>query len=96
MRPGCTGTGRTHAPAPNVSTGRPARDPAIVLPVGADPVTFVIAVVIAAAISLGVFAHADRHGSRHATAWGIAAFLAAGIAVPLYFIRYWARRRRSP
>ena len=61
----------------------------------ADPITFVVAVVIAAAISLGVFAHADRHGSSHATAWGIAAFLAAGVAVPVYFIRYWARRRRS-
>jgi len=57
-----------------------------------DPVTFVLAVVLAAAISAGVFAHASKHGSRHATAWGVAAFLAAGVAVPLYFIRYWARR----
>ena len=58
-----------------------------------DPVSFVIAVALAAAISTGVFAHAARHGSRHATAWGVAAFLAAGVTVPVYFIRYWARRR---
>ena len=47
------------------------------------------------AASLAVFAHADRHGNKHATAWGIATFLAAGIAVPLYFIRYWLRSRRQ-
>lgn len=41
-----------------------------------------------------VFLHAQRHGSKHATAWGIAAFLAAGIVVPVYFVRYWLRRRR--
>ena len=57
-----------------------------------DPFTFVLAVVLAAAISAGVFAHASKHGSRHATAWGVAAFLAAGIAVPLYFIRHWMQR----
>ena len=60
----------------------------------ADPVTFLIAVALAAAISAGVFAHASRHGSQHATAWGVAAFLAAGVAVPVYFIRHWARGRR--
>ena len=49
---------------------------------------FVIVTALAAAASLAVFAHADRHGNKHATAWGIATFLAAGIAVPLYFIRY--------
>jgi hypothetical protein len=58
----------------------------------ADPVTFLIAVGLAAAISTGVFMHASKHGSRHPTAWGVAAFLAAGVAVPLYFIRHWARR----
>ena len=57
-----------------------------------DPVAFLMAVALAAAISTGVFAHASRHGSPHATAWGIAAFLAAGVAVPLYFIRHWMRR----
>ena len=41
-----------------------------------------------------VFMHAQRHGSKHATAWGIAAFLAAGIVVPVYFVRYWLLRRR--
>ena len=40
-----------------------------------------------------VYTHAQRHGSKHATAWGIAAFLAAGIVVPVYFARYWLRRR---
>jgi hypothetical protein len=42
---------------------------------------------------MAVFAHATRHGSRHATAWGVATFLALGITVPVYFIRYWSRRR---
>ena len=56
---------------------------------------FVIVTALAAAASLAVFAHADRHGNRHATAWGIATFLAAGIVVPLYFIRYWLRARRQ-
>lgn len=61
--------------------------------VSPDPVTFVLAVLLAAAISMGVFAHATKHGSRHPTAWGIAAFLAAGIAVPVYFLGFWIRRR---
>jgi uncharacterized protein YcfJ len=56
---------------------------------------FLIAITIAAAISMGTFAHADRHGSGHATAWGIGAFLAAGIVVPIYFVRYWLRKRRT-
>ncbi len=56
---------------------------------------FLIVTALAAAASMAVFAHADRHGNRHATAWGIATFLAAGIAVPLYFIRHWLRTRRS-
>ena len=55
---------------------------------------FLIVTALAAAASLAVFAHADRHGNRHATAWGIATFLALGVAVPLYFIRYWLRTRR--
>jgi len=53
-----------------------------------------IAVTLAGAISMGTFAHADRHGSTHATAWGVGAFLAAGVVVPVYFIRYWLRKRR--
>ena len=56
---------------------------------------FLIVTALAAAASLAVFAHADRHGNRHATAWGIATFRAAGIVVPLYFIRYWLRSRRQ-
>jgi hypothetical protein len=47
-----------------------------------------------AAAFLVVFLHAQRHGSKHATAWGVAAFLAAGVVVPIYFVRYWLRRRR--
>jgi hypothetical protein len=55
---------------------------------------FLLVLVISAAMSMVVFAHADKHGNKHATAWGIATFLALGIAVPLYFIRYWLRTRR--
>ena len=54
---------------------------------------FVIVTAIAAAASMAVFAHAEKQGNKHATAWGIATFLALGIAVPLYFIRYWLRTR---
>jgi hypothetical protein len=54
---------------------------------------FLIVTALAAAASMAVFAHADRHGNKHATAWGIATFLALGIAVPLYFVRYWLRTR---
>jgi hypothetical protein len=60
-----------------------------------DPFSFLIALALASAISVSVFAHANRHGSRHATAWGVAAFLMAGVTVPVYFIRYWARRART-
>jgi hypothetical protein len=56
---------------------------------------FVIVLVISAAASMAVFAHADKRGNKHATAWGIATFLALGVAVPLYFIRYWLRTRRG-
>jgi hypothetical protein len=56
---------------------------------------FLVVVSLSAAASLAVFAHADRHGNRHATAWGVATFLALGVAVPLYFIRYWLRARRQ-
>ena len=54
--------------------------------------TAVLLLVWSAAFLL-VFIHAQRHGSKHATAWGMAAFLAAGIVVPVYFVRYWLRRR---
>jgi hypothetical protein len=50
--------------------------------------------VVWSAAFLLVFTHAQRHGSKHATAWGVAAFLAAGIVVPVYFVRYWLLRRR--
>jgi len=54
---------------------------------------FLIVLAIAAGASMGVFAHADRHGNKRATAWGIATFLALGIALPLYVIRYQIRKR---
>jgi hypothetical protein len=56
---------------------------------------FLVVLVLSAAGSMAVFAHADKHGNRHATAWGIATFLVMGVAVPLYFIRYWLRSRSS-
>lgn len=59
-----------------------------------DTLTFLVAVALAAAVSMAVYAHAERHGSKHPTAWGIAAFLMAGVVVPVYFLRYWLRRRR--
>ena len=86
---------RRAAWTPNCSSDRPSplRSCRIVSAVSTlDPASFFIAVALAAAISTGVFVHASKHGSSHATAWGIAAFLAAGVAVPVYFIRHWMRR----
>jgi len=57
------------------------------------PAVFLFGVALAAGLSLFVFSHAQRHGSRHATAWGVGAFLFAGFVVPIYFIRYWLRRK---
>jgi uncharacterized membrane protein YbhN (UPF0104 family) len=54
---------------------------------------FLFVVLLASVASTAVFAHASRHGNKHATAWGVATFLAAAIAVPLYFLRYWLKRR---
>jgi hypothetical protein len=54
---------------------------------------FLVVVALAAAGSMLVFAHAERHRNTHATAWGIATFLALGIALPLYFVRFWLRTR---
>lgn len=56
---------------------------------------FVVAVVFAALLAMLVFRHADRRGNRHATAWGVFTFLAAAIAIPIYFARYWIRRSRE-
>jgi predicted acyltransferase len=55
---------------------------------------FLFVVGLAAVASTAIFAHASKHGSKHATAWGVATFLAAAIAVPLYFLNYWLKRRR--
>lgn len=60
-----------------------------------SPVDFVIAVVIAAGLAMLIFRHADRHGSRHATAWGVFTFLAALLAIPLYFLNYWLGKNRD-
>ena len=60
-----------------------------------SPINFVIAVVLAAGLAMLIFRHADRHGSRHPTAWGLFTFLAALIAIPLYFLSYWLRKTRD-
>ena len=61
-----------------------------------DTTDFLIAVVLAAGLATLIFRHADKHGSRHATAWGVFTFLAALVAIPLYFLTYvFARSRRS-
>jgi hypothetical protein len=54
---------------------------------------FLFVVTLAAIASMAVFSHASRHGNKHATAWGVATFLFAALVVPLYFLRYWFRRR---
>ena len=56
---------------------------------------FFVAVVLAAVLAMLIFRHADRRGNRHATAWGVFTFLAAGIAIPIYFARYWIHRSRE-
>jgi drug/metabolite transporter (DMT)-like permease len=58
-------------------------------------IDFAIAVVLAAALAMLIFRHADRHGSRHATAWGLFTFLAALVAIPLYFLNYWLSKTRQ-
>ena len=60
-----------------------------------SPAEFLLAVAIDAGLSLLVYRHAERHGSRHPTAWGVFAFLFAGLAVPVYFIRYYLHSRPS-
>jgi hypothetical protein len=54
---------------------------------------FLIAVVIDAVLATLIFRHADRRRNRHATAWGVFTFLAAGVAIPVYFLNYWLRPR---
>ena len=63
--------------------------------VDTTPAEFLLAIAIATGISMLTFRHADKHGSTHATAWGIGAFLAAGVVVPVYLIRFWLRKRRT-
>jgi hypothetical protein len=58
---------------------------------------FALAVALAALLAMAVFHHASKRGNTHATAWGVATFLAAGVAVPVYFIRYyWHRGKQRP
>jgi hypothetical protein len=59
-----------------------------------SPGAFIISVAVAAALSMAVFAHANKRGDKHATLWGIATFLFAGLAIPVYLIRYWVTRNR--
>lgn len=56
--------------------------------------TFVIIVVIDAGLAALIFRHAHRRQNRHATAWGVFTFLAAGIAIPVYFLNHYLRRGR--
>ena len=56
---------------------------------------FVVAVAIDAVLATLIFRHAHKRNNRHATAWGVFTFLAAGLAIPLYFITYWVRTRRA-
>jgi hypothetical protein len=67
-------------------------DLVIVLPGTPQLIAEVVIAIVAAVV---VYAHARRHGSTHATAWSIAAFLAAPFVVPVYFVRYWLKARRS-
>lgn len=60
-----------------------------------SPINFVVAVILAAGLAMLIFRHADRHGSRHPTAWGLFTFLAALIAIPLYFLNYWLGKTRD-
>ena len=57
-------------------------------------VNFLIAVAIDAGLATLIFRHAHRRGNRHATAWGVVTFLAAAVAIPLYFVNYWLGRTR--
>ena len=56
---------------------------------------FLVVVAIWAGCSTLVFWHATKHGNPRATRWAVWAFLAAGIVVPLYFVRHWLRNRRK-
>jgi hypothetical protein len=56
---------------------------------------FVIAVAIDAVLATLIFRHAYKRNNRHATAWGVFTFLAAGLAIPLYFVVYRMRARRA-
>lgn len=56
---------------------------------------FLIAVTIDAGLATLIFRHAHRRGNRHATAWGVFTFLAAGLAIPIYFLNYWLGSRRD-
>ena len=55
---------------------------------------FLIAVAIDCALATLIFRHAYRRGNANAMAWGVFTFLAAMIAIPIYFLTYWLHRRR--
>jgi hypothetical protein len=58
--------------------------------------TFIVVVAIDAGLATLVFRHAYRRKNRHATAWGVFTFLAAGVAIPVYFLNYWLGGGRRP
>jgi hypothetical protein len=53
---------------------------------------FFLAWLVAGAASIVVFLHATKHGNRHATAWGAGVFLFLIVFLPLYVIRFRARK----
>lgn len=56
---------------------------------------FVAAWLLAAAAATAVFLHAGRNGVAHPTAWGAGVFLFLGIALPLYVIHYYRKKRAA-
>ena len=68
---------------------------ATILTTAPSSVTVLIAVAIDAGLSTLIFSHAHRRRNPHATAWGVFTFLAAMIAIPLYFLTYTIRRLKQ-
>jgi hypothetical protein len=56
---------------------------------------FLFGFVLAAIIGGAVWIHADRNGSKNPTAWAISVTLFLAIALPIYLIRNYRRRRRG-
>lgn len=54
---------------------------------------FFLGFAIAAVAGGAVWIHADRNGSKNPTAWAISVTLFLAIALPVYLIRNWRRKR---